>query len=378
MKKVLALVLAVIMVCTMAFAVTVDGVITPGSGTPVTPSGSDYDIVAPGTTYVVNFGTDSNLFTKYYVDPTTNKFVPDKNAVTVSYAAGADLVASAGWVHVTESKDDKTKLGGTSDTGSYMYLITLKNDFTRIADGKSFDFSISSISIKSTGYNPIELFKEDVNAKKVIRADVGIATKDVILTDGATPAEGMINVITKLVKNTKEVASYDAALTMSVTTADTTSVASVTLNKGEKLYYTAATLKNFNAATDKYADGTAYNTTDNAFSVTNPWNKNGVASFAQKENAAKAYNVYAKTMDGKIYQVSATLTDGVLKFSVPALSNVIVTEKVMKTAGTIGTTTGTTPGSTTNPGTGANDVVGVAAALAVVALVSGAAISLKK
>ena len=114
------------------------------------------------------------------------------------------------------------------------------------------------------------------------------------------------------------------------------------------------------------------------FSVINPWNKNGVASFAQKENAAKAYNVYAKTMDGKIYQVSATLTDGVLKFSVPALSNVIVTEKVMKTAGTIGTASTGSTGSTTNPGTGANDVVGVAAALAVVALVSGAAISLKK
>ena len=39
---------------------------------------------------------------------------------------------------------------------------------------------------------------------------------------------------------------------------------------------------------------------------------------------------------------------------------------------------GTSTGTTTNPGTGANDVVGVAAALAVVALVSGAAISLKK
>ena len=40
--------------------------------------------------------------------------------------------------------------------------------------------------------------------------------------------------------------------------------------------------------------------------------------------------------------------------------------------------TGSTGSTTTNPGTGANDVVGVAAALAVVALVSGAAISLKK
>ena len=50
MKKVLALVLAVIMVCTMAMAVdTVNGIITPGSGTPVTPSGSEYTIVAPGS-----------------------------------------------------------------------------------------------------------------------------------------------------------------------------------------------------------------------------------------------------------------------------------------------------------------------------------------
>lgn len=40
--------------------------------------------------------------------------------------------------------------------------------------------------------------------------------------------------------------------------------------------------------------------------------------------------------------------------------------------------TATTTTTTTNPDTGANDVIGVAAALAVVALVSGAAISLKK
>ena len=51
---------------------------------------------------------------------------------------------------------------------------------------------------------------------------------------------------------------------------------------------------------------------------------------------------------------------------------VILSDKALTTAATAGS------GSTTNPGTGANDVVGVAAALAVVALVSGAAISLKK
>ena len=57
------------------------------------------------------------------------------------------------------------------------------------------------------------------------------------------------------------------------------------------------------------------------------------------------------------------------------MSTVVITKDTLTTTGTTGTNTN---GTTTNPGTGANDVVGVAAALAVVALVSGAAISLKK
>ena len=96
-------------------------------------------------------------------------------------------------------------------------------------------------------------------------------------------------------------------------------------------------------------------------------------------NADTTYRVYAKGADGKVLSVVATTSDGVMSFTVPAMSTVIVTTEVLATSGTASTgTTGTTPGSTTNPGTGANDVVGVAAALAVVALVSGAAISLKK
>ena len=80
-------------------------------------------------------------------------------------------------------------------------------------------------------------------------------------------------------------------------------------------------------------------------------------------------------MDGKVASIAATLNNGVLTFSVPALSTVIVTTDTMTVTAT---TTSTETGTTTNPGTGANDIVGVAAALAVVALVSGAAISLKK
>ena len=97
-------------------------------------------------------------------------------------------------------------------------------------------------------------------------------------------------------------------------------------------------------------------------------------------NADTTYRVYAKGADGKVLSVVSTTSDGVMSFTVPAMSYVIVTTEVLATSGTAstGTTTGSTGTSTTNPGTGANDVVGVAAALAVVALVSGAAISLKK
>ena len=45
MKKVLALVLAVIMVCTMAMAVTVVNPFDPSTGS----SSSPYDVITPGT-----------------------------------------------------------------------------------------------------------------------------------------------------------------------------------------------------------------------------------------------------------------------------------------------------------------------------------------
>ena len=367
MKKVLALVLAVIMVCTMAMAVTVDSIITTGGGTPATTPTESYDIVAPGTTYLVDFDG-----AKFYQDK-DGKFVPANNKVTVTVTAGSDLIASQGWVKVLDGGDQKTRLMGTGDTYSYEYRITLKSDFTRIADGKTPDFSISSITLKATGYNTQELFKENVATDKIIKADVGYEAQNVILNDGTGMATGKINVITKLTKDTKEVDTYDVAIGGETNTTK----AVVTLAKGDKLFYNPAVLAAFSGA-DLCTDGTAYNGAA-AYTASNPWNKAGVAYFAQTGTGleVKAYNVYAKTVDGSVYQVSATLDDGVLKFAVPALSNVIVTEQTLKTVGTIGTTTGTT-GTTTNPGTGANDVVGVAAALAVVALVSGAAISLKK
>ena len=80
--------------------------------------------------------------------------------------------------------------------------------------------------------------------------------------------------------------------------------------------------------------------------------------------------------DGKVVAVPFTVEDGVMTFTAPANSIVGIYNGSLKNV-SAPAASGTT-GTTTNPGTGANDVVGVAAALAVVALVSGAAISLKK
>ena len=83
--------------------------------------------------------------------------------------------------------------------------------------------------------------------------------------------------------------------------------------------------------------------------------------------------MYMVNADGSVTDLNAKFDDNkVLTATATLTGPVIVTDKAMTATGTTGT------GTTTNPGTGANDVVGVAAALAVVALVSGAAISLKK
>ena len=105
----------------------------------------------------------------------------------------------------------------------------------------------------------------------------------------------------------------------------------------------------------------------------NSRNQYSVTMTSFVENAKASYNAYAIKGDGSVTKLAATLDDGVLTFTMPAFSYVVVVDGTLATTATEPATPGTT-----NPGTGANDVVGVAAALAVVALVSGAAISLKK
>ena len=341
MKKVLALVLAVIMVCTMAMAVDVTTTTTP-SGTSAGP----YAVAKPGTSLEVSFNETTDGI-HFYLNK-DGKFVPANNVVTVTFAKGGELVASQGWV----------KTGPNDTAQDYQYLINLKQDLNRVADPKVADIQISAITFKSTGYDLVKVFAP-TSAADYKSFAYGYNNVNVVLQEDGTVSfnPGEVTTIASLLdKNGKEVNSLNVK------------VGGMTYSfvKGQKVF------------SAKAADITAPTATAVA-TYQNLLNTTAKVVYEKGDKADTTYRVYAKGADGKVLSVVATTSDGVMSFTVPAMSSVIVTTEVLATSGTAstGTTTPATPG-TTNPGTGANDVVGVAAALAVVALVSGAAISLKK
>ena len=104
--------------------------------------------------------------------------------------------------------------------------------------------------------------------------------------------------------------------------------------------------------------------------VVNDANLSAVATVTDWSNK---YNAYAVDAKNNVTKLAVVVDDGVATIKVPAYSVAIVYEGTLKNVKAAAAAE-----EVTNPGTGANDVVGIAAALAVVALVSGAAISLKK
>ena len=383
MKKVLALVLAVIMVCTMAFAANVvnAGTIVIGGGNASTTPGETYAQLVPGSTLTVKF----NDGTKFYTEGTgaNEKLVPAKNTVTVTFSKGAEWVASQGWVQVkSANSNDSTVIVGTGENIKYYeYQITLKQDYTKAYDEKVCDLSISKITLRADGYAEDTQFAETNTSKIVfgvgyVTADIAVAfdaNGNLTAPTHANLENGTIYTIKSITVGNK--ATNTATASMSYPAIGGTGMtASIALAVGQKMLYVASEKGvSFVEGVDKgYKEAELVAPTTKGF---NEFNTTAKVVFNQgAANADKVYNVYAKDLSGKVTKLAATLDRGVLTFNVPALSAFIITT---------GSVTATavepaTPGSTTNPGTGANDVVGVAAALAVVALVSGAAISLKK
>ena len=383
MKKVLALVLAVIMVCTMAFAANVvnAGTIVIGGGNASTTPGETYAQLVPGSTLTVKF----NDGTKFYTEGTgaNEKLVPAKNTVTVTFSKGAEWVASQGWVQVKNANTNgSTVIVGTGENIKYYeYQITLKQDYTKAYDEKVCDLSISKITLRADGYDEDTQFAE-TNTSKIVFG-VGYVTADIAVAfdaNGNLTAPTHANLENGTIYTIKSItvgnnATSTATASMSYPAIGGTGMtASIALAVGQKMLFVASEKGvSFVEGVDKgYKEAELVAPTTKGF---NEFNTTAKVVFNQgAANADKVYNVYAKDLSGKVTKLAATLDRGVLTFNVPALSAFIITT---------GSVTATavepaTPGSTTNPGTGANDVVGVAAALAVVALVSGAAISLKK
>ena len=380
MKKVLALVLAVIMVSTMAMAIQVGG--KPGS----TPeAGDDLYLVNPGTAIAIT-QADLDAWDISYLKDTNGNLVPQiknddgkvikKSTVNVSFGTGSALVASQGWVEVEEDV--------------WQYQILLKENDTMKLDGKV-DLSFSQISYKNTGDLKAQVLKFDDADKEAgtkddkILFDVGYVVVEVALDEDDVidfttwtdlvpdydelETGGLARgIIFKVLKGDSETGSGHCIMP---NTGSAKWEGVIPVRAGETIFVSFAFDKVWtDKEEDKYDDAVGidgYNPTAKPASV-----KVGEYDLL---GWSKTTNIYAKNYrTGALVKLAVTLDDGVASFTVPAFSQVASFNGALA-----GATTETPAGSTTtNPGTGANDVVGVAAALAVVALVSGAAISLKK
>ena len=359
MKKVLALVLAVIMVCTMAFAAA-------GNAVTVVPGGSGsntYGTVELADKYDANNKYVLELDDAFFkvLDTYLNNPTRDAKNFKVEGVAGTFNVTT----------------GGTK-----VYSINVDNT-DRALDGK-IDLTISTLRISSV--KKTNTYAEYVakDGKLVLNKLVlGGVSKDVTTASFTADFWAAYDI------GYKTLAANDTNFNWGtegwfVTGSNGFEATDVT--KQVTLKVPAKTAFKFTLA-----DGDASKISDSAIpnGVTKPTT---IAVNGYKITAGTlTYKVAGDTNDyfygvdknGKLY-VSG-LTFGVVKDvngneSGYWTMTTADARDIVKTNGAIPGVTATTPADngTTNPGTGANDVVGVAAALAVVALVSGAAISLKK
>ena len=354
MKKVLALVLAVIMVCTMAMAV--DNV-NKNNQTPTVVIASGATATDPATIEL-----DPAKVTDF-----TKTYVLEVPAVYLEQARGVLGLNSSS----EKNKDLFTVEGlkGAWDEGGTTYYVTIP-----VADkplDKVADYTIGSFVIKANANNYVEFVAKE--GKLVVNKVV---------------AGGLVSDKSGVTANTLD-AAYDIGFTADTTfngtdgwyyTGNTALKADVTgllsLSVPAKTYFkftnnadsaTPALKTKGNMQTSATIKGATV--TAGTLTLTVPGNKDTI--------------IYGMDKDGKLFANPTTLVvtadengieTGAWTATGTSIMNVATFAKTEANVSGASTTTGTT----TNPGTGANDVVGVAAALAVVALVSGAAISLKK
>ena len=395
MKKVLALVLAVIMVCTMAFAVEVGGTAT------TTPSTSTYQyskVVFPGQS--IKFEKD-DLVVGTSVALNDNDIKDGKIKVSVAFDRGADKIASQGWVkdgavwkYVLTTKEGVVAADGTPDiiiasivvskTGVYAPLNKLT--FTKTeADGtvKYASNLIANIPTmhNNSGFNTLKTIADSTNGLGLcLGFDYGYLSDDIVIAADGLSITAPATLVVDTIYTVKRTAIANAKSSVTLGVAATTSSPFgyfYTLKAGESVMYTniGTVPTDSNSAPYKalYKNLLDHDAVIVANSQLESELMPSKAVTLTYDGAKDSYKMYMVKADGSVVDLNAKFDDNkVLTATATLTGPVIVTDKAL-------TATGTAAGSTTtNPGTGANDVVGVAAALAVVALVSGAAISLKK
>ena len=351
MKKVLALVLAVMMMATVAFAAGADL-----SGNAVGDTAATPKNILPGGKLKFN---DSGLAIKGY---TTDGALNSTN-----YAKPKAKWEDGGkWVESVAFDDANDQV-----------VIKIKQDYTLTTEKK----------LKGT----ITLKGKRVNKKTYPDLEVGIdATIGYVLADGKvnTPviqidANGDADIdnskdptvtkafddddndkyLWKVVKGTDADGEDVTYGTLDFEAADDDVEIEVRVYDGDKLYL-------YNDVSADSAILKAYADTDAEISFLN---FNGTPTF----NATATVRFYKDedsyiygVKDGKLTNVNAKWDDdeGCFILKTRTLGSYVFSDKKLNVAAT-------TPA---NPDTGANDVVGIASALAAVALVSAAAVSLKK
>ncbi|MCI9509328.1 MAG: hypothetical protein HFF10_06220 [Angelakisella sp.] len=383
MKKVLALVLAVMMMATMAFASSLDNV-TINNGSSTNPSGN----LAPGSKIKLQDSGNEIVFNKTYstvvgkasYDDRTLKLAKDINSenytlTSVKYNEGKSLVESIKIIDaddqvVIKLKDDfsntkdkkidveftlKGKGKYTLRTSAEVAAYNADHGTTKKIDDK---VSLPDVDVRVTGtvgyqkvYLPITDNDEDIDAYDLCSVDNG--TIDIHATES--------NIDSYVIEVSDKGGTY-ATMTQDIANGDVT--LEVRVYDGNSFFL------GFN--TDANTDIVKAN--PDAELIFYEWDGTPTFDATAKvyfNDADEDHYVY-QIKEGRVTEVGKYDEDeGCWVVKARTLGSYVVSDTKLASATTSDT-------STNNPDTGANDVVGIATALAAVALVSAAAVSLKK
>ena len=351
MKKILALVLAVAMLSTVAFAGTFawNGHANPGDTLKLGASAFAGTTAAAGSDPLAN-GMDNYDFTS------------DNFAVTAKWKKGADLVESVKFddVKVKITLKDSTSL--TVDTNKAPNVVLDKITVKAKKSIKKWDAATNKEVFVMRSGNTYEYKNADATKQLWVGYDVTSGAADVEVDDVTTLVAGDF---TKVVKNKTAGRDVNVQWNTALYSADQFSLEGK-VYVGDKIFF------DFDKEYSDAAKDLAKKNEDATIDYTKITLDGLSASHKIVLSAEKDAKVY-KLVDGKLAPSGLTWNEDEYGFvgKIRSTTEYVVSDIELK-----GVTTGGS--ETSNPDTGANDVVGIAAALAVVSLVAAGAVSLKK